>query len=500
MILRSTHQTAAKVSAQWLAVPVYAGQTAAPEALRDTPSADVIVRMLERKDIDGSTGETTCVFGATGLAAESLILYGVGSRDKREPGSAFSAGVALGKKLAGKPKKSVALALPSPIDSSEFISALIEGVVVGTRGTDLRKSEPTRHAFEELLLIVSEKENKIGAEVEAIARRAQIIGDAVNLARDLANTPPAEKTPTALAGRFRELGETSGLIVEVWDEKRLREERFGGLLAVAAGSDEPPAFVRIELADADASKPTLALVGKGVTFDSGGLSLKPSASMEDMKSDMTGAAVVFATLRALAQLKIPLNRRIVGYAPLTENMTGGRAMKLGDVLTMRNGKTVEVMNTDAEGRLILADALSFAAESKPSRILDLATLTGACLVALGPKVAGLFSNDDSFANDVFTAATRVGERAWRLPMDADYFDQLKSGVADFKNVGGKYAGAITAAKFLEQFVAEIPWVHLDIAGPSWADSDSPARDAGGTGCFVRTLIELIAPADSPSRF
>jgi len=208
-----------------------------------------------------------------------------------------------------------------------------------------------------------------------------------------------------------------------------------------------------------------------------------------MKSDMTGAAVVVATMQAIARLGTPIN--VTGYLALTENMTGGKAMKLGDVLTMRNGKTVEVLNTDAEGRLILADALSFAAENRPARILDLATLTGACMVALGPKVAGLFSNDEDFSRSLLAACRLTGERAWRLPLDDDYKELLKSNVADLKNVGGKWGGAITAAKFLEQFVDGKSWIHLDIAGPSWSESDNATRDVGGTGCFVRTLVTLL---------
>jgi len=314
------------------------------------------------------------------------------------------------------------------------------------------------------------------------------VGESGNLARDLANTPPAEKVPSCLASRAREVADAAGIGVEVWDRARIAEERFGGLLGVAAGSDEPPAFVVLDYHGGGDSAP-LALVGKGVTFDSGGLSLKPSASMEDMKSDMTGAAVVLATLSAVARLKLPVNLR--GYLVISENMTGGKALKLGDVLMMRNGKTVEVLNTDAEGRLILADALSYAAESKPDRILDLATLTGACVVALGTKVAGLFANNDPFANDVLAACRTTGERAWRLPLDDDYLELIKSNVADLKNVGGKWGGAVTAAKFLEQFVGETPWAHLDIAGPSWADTEAATRDVGGTGCFVRTLVALI---------
>ena len=215
------------------------------------------------------------------------------------------------------------------------------------------------------------------------------------------NTPPAEKSPAELADRIRLVAADAGLAVDIWDDERIRHERFGGLLGVAAGSDEPPRFVVLDYRSGRRF-PTLALVGKGVTFDSGGLSFKPAGSMEDMKSDMTGAAVVLATMQAAARLSLPVN--VIGYLALTENMTGGRAMKLGDVLTMRNGKTVEVMNTDAEGRLILADALSYAVEQKPDRVLDLATLTGACMVALGPKVAGLFSNDDAFRQESSPAA------------------------------------------------------------------------------------------------
>ncbi len=208
-----------------------------------------------------------------------------------------------------------------------------------------------------------------------------------------------------------------------------------------------------------------------------------------MKSDMTGAAVVAAAMQAIARLALPVN--VVGYLAVTENMTGGKAMKMGDVLTMRNGKTVEIMNTDAEGRLILADALAYAVERQPERVLDLATLTGACIVALGLKVAGLFSNNDAFCRDLVAACGQTGERVWRLPLHDDFKEQLKSSVADLKNVGGKWGGAVTAAKFLEQFVGSTPWIHLDIAGPSWSDAENPTRDAGGTGCFVRSLVAYV---------
>jgi leucyl aminopeptidase len=375
---------------------------------------------------------------------------------------------------------------------------MIQGAVVGTRSSALRKTEPDRYPFGTLSLVVPPDSTEESAVAfEASLQRAEVVGEAVNLARDLANTPPSEKSPARLAQRIQLLAAEAGILVESWDPARIARERFGGLLAVAAGSDEPPGFVILEHRRGGAA-PTLALVGKGVTFDSGGLCLKPPSSMEDMKSDMTGAAVVVATMQAIARLGLPVN--VTGYVALTENMTGPKAMKLGDVLRLRNGKTVEIMNTDAEGRLILADALSFAAEKGPHRLLDLATLTGACITALGTKIAGLFSNDDPFSQDFLAACRETGERAWRMPLEDDFQEALKSHVADLKNIGGKWGGAVTAAKFLEQFVGSIPWIHLDIAGPSWCDSDSPARDVGATGCFVRTLVrmlELTAAAPAP---
>jgi leucyl aminopeptidase len=490
MNIRTTFQTAATVEATWLAVGLFEGDAEPPAAVREGQLGNLLRRFLASKDLSGSLGDTFPVVGASGIAAGGLLTVGLGQRDRFDAGAAFSASVAVGRKLGGKPRPSVAIALPELGDPLGIVSALTEGVLVGTRGPDLHKTEPARFPFGELIVLVPPgSTNPVDKERLATAvLRGEIVGSAVNLARDLANTPPAEKPPGRLAARIQEIATAAGCDVEVWDESRLRNERFGGLLGVAAGSAEPPAFVTLSYHQGGDS-PTLALVGKGVTFDSGGLSLKPSASMEDMKADMTGAAVVLATIQAAGRLKLPVN--LTGYLALTENMTGGKAMKLGDVLTMRNGKTVEVLNTDAEGRLILADALSYAVEHKPSRLLDLATLTGSCVVALGQKVAGLFSNSDPFAAAVLDACRQSGERAWRMPLDDDYHDQLKSDVADCKNVGTKWGGAITAAKFLQQFVGSTPWVHLDIAGPSWREKEIATGDAGATGCFVRTLVALI---------
>jgi leucyl aminopeptidase len=475
-----------EITADYLALGIFDDPLEAPAVVRDTPLGAVLGPLLAAKELGTGLGDTTPVLGLGTGAPAPVLVFGLGGRARFDAGVAFAAGVAVAKRLASKPREVVAVLLPPEAQPPALASALVEGLVVGTRGPDLHKSERGRHEPANLQIVVAPQAD--AEHLEQAVRRGEIVGAAVNLARDLVNTPPSEKHPTRLAAQMQEIAGNAGIAVDVWDRERIRLERLGGLLGVSSGSNEPPALVRLAY-ERGGAEPPLVLVGKGVTFDSGGLSLKPSSSMEDMKCDMTGAAVVLAAMQALARLDAPVN--VVGYAVLTENLVGGHPMKLGDVLTIRNGKTVEVLNTDAEGRLILADALSLAVEEKPARLLDLATLTGACMVALGPKVAGLFSNDEAFSEDVLAACKATGERAWRLPLDDDYKDQLKSNVADLKNVGGKYGGAITAAKFLQSFVGDTPWVHLDIAGPSWADTDSSTRDVGGSGCFVRTLVALL---------
>jgi len=503
MNVQFLRQPLREFSSQWVVLGVFEDAVEPPCSVRETPLGELVASLLAAKEISTRLGEATALLGPHAAASDGVLVCGLGPRERFDVGAAYTLGVLIAKRLSSKQRKSVAVGLPECGDDETFAlalaSALVEGLVVGTQGPGLRKTEPNRFPFETLQLVVEPETHPSRTDgFEEAVRRGEMVGQAVNLARELANLPPAEKSPSMLAARARGVASQVGLGVCVWDEARIRKERFGGLLGVAAGSEEPPAFVQLEYRQGGNS-PLLILVGKGVTFDSGGLSLKPSASMEDMKSDMTGAAVVLATMVAVARLKLRVN--LVGYLVLTENMTGGKALKLGDVLTMRNGKTVEVLNTDAEGRLILADALSYAAEQGPARVLDLATLTGACMVALGTRIAGLFSNDETFALEIAEASRDSGERVWRLPNDEDFKDLLKSQVADLKNVGGKWGGAITAAKFLEQFVGDAPWAHLDIAGPSWADSDSSTRDAGGTGCFVRTLVgwlETVADREVPS--
>ncbi len=478
----------------WLCLGLFEDRQREPDWLWNDSSEPILNRLIESKDLSRVPGDLTILHGLAGFEADSILLVGLGNSDQFHRGIAFDAGVAIGKRLSTSKRSDVSIGLPEPMPSIGSIEAMVQGVITGVSGPGLVRSEPNRYEFESLSIITPSGSDEESGNWDPALRRAEIIGRSINLARELANLPPDQKPPRLLADRIETEARAVGVEVDRWELARIQSERLGGLLGVASGSDEPPVFLRLEWRGAPESPETVtALIGKGVTFDSGGLSLKSTSSMEDMKADMSGAAIVASTLVAVARLGLSVNVR--AYLPITENMNGGRAMKLGDVLRIRNGKTVEVMNTDAEGRLILADALCLAAEERPTRMIDLATLTGSCVVALGQKIAGLFSNDDETAALLEKAGAETGERLWRLPMDPDFKDLLKSHVADLKNVGGKWGGASTAAKFLEQFCGEIPWAHLDIAGPSWVDAETINQDPGATGCFVRTLVTMLDPSN-----
>jgi leucyl aminopeptidase len=357
--------------------------------------------------------------------------------------------------------------------------AVVEGAALGGYQFRQYKTEGEPAALETLELIEGD---------EAAIREGLITTEATNLARDWVNTPALDLAPEMLAESMRQSAEEAGLSVEVWDETRIVEEKLGALLGVAAGSDRPPRFVILEYSPTEPVA-HLGLVGKGITFDSGGLSLKTAQYMEEMKDDMSGAAVVAAAAIAIARLGLPI--RVTAITPLTDNAVGGKATRPGDVLRPVAGPTIEVLNTDAEGRLILADGLGVMHRYEPDLIVDVATLTGAAHVALGDKVAAVFASDDEVAASVLLAASRAGEQFWQLPLVKDYKKSLESEIADLKNIsGGRYGGAIVAALFLSSYVEDGKWAHLDIAGPARSRETAGEQVKGASGIGVRTLVEL----------
>lgn len=482
-----------EVDADWLVLGVTetAEMTPALAAL-DAALGGSVARMRESRDLSGKHGETLVIHDVPGIAAQRLLLVGLGESGKLNVATYNKAMMSAVRKASTKQDRSIAIALPETgfdgISLAQCAETLAVAMHAGAAGQDLYRAEPDHFEFRSAQIVVIQEQN--GAEIGDAIRRGSIVGDAINLTRELVNRPAQDVYPQSVAERAQQIANDAGLKCDVLNEDQLRNERMGSLLAVAQGSEQPPRVVMLEYKGGNADSPTLALVGKGVTFDSGGLSMKTNEGMLTMKCDMAGAATVLGAMSAIARLELPVN--VVGYLGLVENMVSGRSYKLGDVLTARNGVTIEVHNTDAEGRLVLADVLSLAVDRGADKLVDLATLTGACVVALGEEFTGAFSNDEDWCQTVLKAARQTGEPVWQMPMDDQFAELLKSDVADVKNVGPRWGGAITAAKFLEKFVDDKPWVHLDIAGPAFASSNKPHREGGATGCMVRTLIALAS--------
>jgi leucyl aminopeptidase len=388
----------------------------------------------------------------------------------------------------------VVLRAVSQISAEDGAQVMAEGAVMANfDGASYKTTEPPRVWLESVELRIDG-----ASELNAALERGRVIGECTNLARELANAPGNELTPRIFADRAVEAARSAGLTIDVLDEQRIEELKMGLLLGVARGSQEPPRLLvmRHEPANADRCV-VLGLVGKGVTFDTGGISIKPAENMDRMKDDMSGGAAVIAAMTAIARLGVPV--RCIGVVPMTENMPGGRAIKPGDILTSAEGKTVEVLNTDAEGRLILGDALWYARQLGVTHLVDLATLTGACVVALGKTTTGLFGTPSEWVEHIRRASERAGDRSWPMPVFADYMEQLKSEIADMSNTGGRAAGAITGALFVKEFAGDLPWVHMDIAGTAWAEDAKPYQPKGATGVGVRTLVELALAAPSWSK-
>jgi leucyl aminopeptidase len=413
------------------------------------------------------------------------VLVGIGPRDKLSTGSLRLAAAAFARAVARH--DTVATRLAAELDGdrlADAVGAVAEGVRLATYRYTAYKQESNLQLRRVVLLAR-------GRGVKAGLDRAAVIADAVDLARDLGNEPGGSLSAEAFAARASEVGAAAGLKVTVWDERRIARERLGGLLAVNQGSVNPPRLVQLRYTPGGRPKAKVALVGKGITFDSGGLSIKTAAGMTAMKADMAGGAAVLAAMTALGPIKAPV--AVTGFVPLTDNMTGGGAQRPGDVFKARNGKTVEVLNTDAEGRLVLADALSLAAETGPDAIIDIATLTGSASVALGIRYAALMATDDGLAERLEAAARRTGEKIWRMPLPDEYRSQLDSSVADLKNVASSpYGGALVAGLFLREFVGETPWAHVDLGLSALSDTDKGILVKGATGFGVRLLIDALA--------
>jgi leucyl aminopeptidase len=448
---------------------------------------------LARRGFEGKLGETMAVPGGDG---PTVVAVGLGDPAKLDADALRRAAAAFAR-AAWKDERAATTLVAAAVESGRLdvaaaAQAVAEGAALGAYRFTRYKADPKAPRLESFTAVGPETD---GAGTAGFDRGVRLAA-AVAMARDLVNEPAGTLTPQALADKAAEVVEREGgLSLTVLDEAAIAVERLGGLLGVAAGSDQPPRLIEL-VYEPPNPRGTLALVGKGITFDSGGLSIKPAEAMETMKTDMSGAAAVLAAMSVLPSLEPSV--RVIAIIPATENLLGGRATKPGDVLHIRNGKTVEVLNTDAEGRLVLADGLSLAVEAGVDAIVDVATLTGACMVALGKRIAGLMGNDDGWRAQVQAAAERAGEPVWPLPLPSQYRKHIDSDVADLKNIGGRWGGALTAGLFLEEFVGSVPWAHLDIAGPARSDEDDCYISKGGTGFGVRTLVELIMAFEPPA--
>jgi leucyl aminopeptidase len=438
-------------------------------------------------EVTGKMFEMTLVHRPAGLKAKRLLLAGAGPAERFTSAELRRVGGAALRHLKSRSARAVAILLESPFSGAEHVEAAVEGALLGDYEPDRYKSDTKDVKTVERFTVAIPGG---GARLDAALERGRSTAEAQNLARELINEPANRLTPALLAESARQMATAHGLECEVLDRDRMKQLGMGSLLGVAMGSAEPPALIVIRYRPAGTTHGAahLGLVGKGVTFDTGGISIKPADGMEKMKYDMAGGAAMIGTMRALAQLKPPIP--VTALIPAVENMPGSRAQRPGDIVTSLSGKTIEVINTDAEGRLILADALTYARRLGCTHLVDAATLTGAVVVALGHVNVGVFGSDDRLVERVLDAARAAGEKMWRLPLDDEYKEQLKSTVADLANVGGRPGGSITAALFLREFAAETPWVHLDIAGTAWLDDAKPFMSKGPTGAGVRTFVNL----------
>lgn len=479
-------QSPVSIQADVLVLPIFEGPEPGP-GVREVSGIDLLGHYRAAGNT-GKRGESLLVpnTGLGGLASAAVLLVGVGRRAEAGPDACRRS---IGRVAAALAKRArVATTLPQIAGRTfeDAVQATVEGLVLGSYRFDRYKSNGERRALEEVVLLGGPRADARSAKAALL--QGQVIAESQAWARDLVNTPAIDMPPAQLAKEAQAMAKRVGLASKIWSEAELKRGGFGGIVGVGQGSVNPPRLIELRY-EAGGKEAPIALTGKGIAFDSGGLSIKDATGMEHMKADMGGAASILGAMRAIALLKPKVN--VIAAIPSSENMPSGSAIRPGDVLRHRNGTTSEVLNTDAEGRLVLADALAYLAEQGPRVIIDTATLTGACMVALGEEVWGAMGNDRGLIRDVLAAGEAAGEPGWELPMYEPYRKLIDSDVADIKNVGKRWGGAITAAMFLREFVGEVPWVHLDIAGPGFAERAGDYWPKGGTGVPVRTLVRYV---------
>jgi leucyl aminopeptidase len=433
-------------------------------------------------EFSGKSGEVAVLHHPSGLGAKRLVLGGAGKRERFDAAELRKLTGALVRTLKSKGIRSITLALDEPFRSDDFTAAAVEGALLADLENDRYKTDPKKNEKQVDSFAV------LGGSQTGVDR-GRVLAEAQNFSRDIANEPANVLTPTVLADHAKKMAAEFGLECEILDQDRMKQLGMGALLGVAQGSAEPPALIVLRYKPAAPStKDHLGLIGKGVTFDTGGISIKPSDGMEKMRYDMAGGAAVIGAMRAIAQLKPSIP--VTALVPTVENMPGSKAQRPGDIVKSLSGKTVEVLNTDAEGRLILIDALTYAQRLGCTHLVDAATLTGAIVVALGNVNIGAFTNNEAFLGKLLAASKAEGEKTWQMPMDEEYKELLKSNFADLHNIGGRSGGSITAAWFSRDFVDETPWIHLDIAGTAWLDDAKPYMAKGATGVGLRTFVRL----------
>lgn len=487
-----TPKKVSEVETEALVVYLFEKETEMKGVVRDVDrmTGGVITSFLTSQEFKGKPYEYVYVRDPDGLRAKRLFIFGAGEKETFNLEMLRRLAGAMARTLRSKSIANFALPKRSAFDSAEAAQAVVEGVLLGQFDIDTYKTDNERKKSIESVYLVGGDMARKGAILQAM-ERGRRIAESQNFARELINEPSNKMTPTLLAGKACDVANEFGLVAEVLEKEEIKKLGMGAFLSVAQGSVEPPQLIVLTYAppEVDPSTKIIGLVGKGITFDTGGISIKASEGMEKMKYDMSGAASMIAVMRALAQLKPKV--KVIAVMPATENMPGGRAQKPGDIQTAMSGKTVEVINTDAEGRLVLADGLCYARRLGATHLIDMATLTGAVSVALGDVRVGVMSNNQKWLDIFLRAAEECGEKMWPLPMDDEYGELIKSKIADLKNSSGRAGATIAAAKFLEAFVEKIPWIHLDIAGTEWLDDAKPYCSAGPTGIGIRSIIQTI---------